>query len=146
MKFICTVEIDKPKAEIVELFNNDTYLKDWQKGFVSKELISGVAGEKDAVSRIIFHNKKNVIELKETILNTDINEKYALYEHIYMTNTMKTNFIAVDANHTKINTEINYTKFNGLMPKLMAMLMPGMFRKQTQQMLDDFKAFAEKKL
>jgi len=39
--------------------------------------------------------------------------------------------------------EIEYTRFNGIMPKIMAFLMPGVFKKQTQKWLDQFKMFTE---
>ena len=37
----------------------------------------------------------------------------------------------------------NGLTFNGFMPRLMAMLMPGMFKRQTQKWLDQFKVFSE---
>ncbi|NNF02301.1 MAG: hypothetical protein HKN22_06420 [Bacteroidia bacterium] len=39
---------------------------------------------------------------------------------------------------------IEYTKMNGFVIKLMATLMPGMFKKQIQKWLDRFKSFAER--
>lgn len=34
---------------------------------------------------------------------------------------------------------------NGIMPKLMAKLFPGMFKKQSQKWMDQFKEFVEKR-
>lgn len=61
-----------------------------------------------------------------------------------MTNTMRNTFSKVDNFHTLMETHIEYTKFNGLMPKLMAFLMPVVFKNQTQKWLDNFKAYAER--
>ncbi|MCX5588992.1 SRPBCC family protein [Streptomyces erythrochromogenes] len=38
----------------------------------------------------------------------------------------------------------NEYRFSGFMMKLVALLMPGAFRKQSQQHMQDFKAFAER--
>ena len=66
------------------------------------------------------------------------------YEVKQMTNTMTNRFTSLDENTTQYQAEIEYTDFNGFMVKLMAFLMPRMFKKQTQKWLFQFKAFAER--
>lgn len=53
--------------------------------------------------------------------------------------------LPVETGKTKYISEIEYTHFKGFMNKMMALHMPGMFKKQTQKWLDQFKAFAEKR-
>lgn len=60
-----------------------------------------------------------------------------------MTNTMTSRFSELGENKTEYTAEIEYTKFNGIIPKLMSMLFPGMFKKQSQKWLEQFKSFAE---
>jgi len=147
MKFNCSVEINLPVQRVVELFSDENNLKNWQRGFVSKEPISGAKGKTGSKSKVIFKNGKHTIELTETILDNRLpDEITGLYEHVHMVNTMRNCFIPLDSNRTKMETHIEYTKFNGPIPKLMGWLMRGMFRKQTQKMFDGFKMFAEKKI
>lgn len=144
MKFTCTVDIDAPLDQVVELFKDTENLKAWQDGIQSFEHLSGNANEAGAKSKIVFQQGKQRIELIETIQVMDLpREKTALYEHTHMVNTMKSSFADLGSNKTRFTAEIHYTKFIGLMPKLMAWLMPGLFKKQTQKWLDQFKAFSE---
>jgi hypothetical protein len=57
---------------------------------------------------------------------------------------MANRFIVLDNSSTRYEAEIDYTKFIGIVPKLMALLMPGVFKKQVQKRLDSFKSFVEK--
>ncbi len=84
------------------------------------------------------------MELVETILSKDLpHEITGAYEHPHMVNTMRNRFTALDEYRTRYDADIHYTRFNGIMPRLMARFFPGMFRKQTQQWLDRFKELAE---
>ena len=56
---------------------------------------------------------------------------------------MKVTLKAIDETNTLLTTKIEYTKFIGLFPKILAMVFPGMFRKQVQKWLEKFKVFAE---
>jgi len=145
MKFSCAVEINLPVEKVVQLFDSTENLKEWQDGFVSIDHLSGIAGESGAKSRIIFQTGKHKLELIETILVKNLPyEKTGLYEHKHMVNTMRSRFTSLGENRTKYVAEIEYSKFSGLVPKLMALLMPAVFKKQVQKWLNQFKAFAEK--
>ncbi len=145
MKFICTVEISLPINRVVELFDNNENRKQWQEGFVSTTPISGSPGAPGAKSRIVFHLGKRKLELIETITARNLpHEISGLYEHIHMVNTMKNCFTVLEKNKTRYDAEIEYTKFNGVVPSLMAFFMPGVFKRQVQNTLEQFKAFAEK--
>ena len=144
MKYICTVEINLPLDKTVELWDNENTFKEWQDGFKSIEHLSGSPNSKGAKSKIIFQDKRK-IELLETIISSDLpNEKIALYEHIHMTNTQTTRFKAIDKNKTQYTSEVEYTKFNGFMIKLMVRLFPSKFKAQSQKWMNQFKEFAEK--
>ncbi|SRR5258706_14210976 len=144
MKFTCTTEIDLPLQKTVSIFNNRANLGKWQQGLVLDEPISGTPGEAGSKSKLVFNTGKHVIELTETILVNNLPaEKTGLYEHIHMVNTMSNRFTPSGENKTKYDAEIEYTKFIGFIPKMMALLMPGIFKKQVQKTLDRFKVFAE---
>ncbi|MGH1387926.1 SRPBCC family protein [Kordia sp.] len=143
MKYTCTIDINLPIDKVVALWSNETYFKEWQDGFESIELISGTPDTKGAKSKIIF-NGKHKMELLETIISNDLpNEKIGLYEHIHMTNTQISRFIVINEYTTQYISEVEYTKFNGFMIKLMAKLFPGKFKQQSQKWMNQFKKFAE---
>ncbi|PWK19738.1 SRPBCC family protein [Xanthomarina spongicola] len=146
MKFTCTIDINKPKEFVAKLFANPEYLKDYQDGFISKELIEGTEGEDGAVSTMLYKMGKNNMELTETIIDNKLPDSFfAKYHHKHMDNTMLCRFEAIDDNTTKYISEINYTEFRGFIPKTLALLFPGMFKKQVNKWLVNFKNFAEQK-
>jgi hypothetical protein len=113
MKFVCSVDIDRPLDEVVEFFDNVENLEKWQDGFVSAEHLSGTAGEVGARSRVIYRIGKRQIELIETITVKNLPDEFAgTYEADAMTNTMTNRFSSIDENRARWEAEIEYTQFN----------------------------------
>jgi len=145
MKFTCSVVILKPLKDTIAIWSNPDLLKEWQDGFLSLELIEGDAEQAGSKSRMLYKLGRGQMEIIETILLSDLpREMKGLYEHKSMTNTMHNKFKAISEHACQWSAEIHYTKFNGLMPKLMSKLIPGMFKKQTQKWMNQFSSFAEK--
>ncbi len=143
MKYVCKVNINLPLNQTVALWEDESKFEKWQDGFKSIEHLSGIPHTKGAVSKIIFEDKQK-IELLETIIISDLpNKKIALYEHIHMTNTQTTRFNAINSNTTEYISEVEYTKFNGVMIKIIAKLFPKKFKAQSQKWMNQFKEFAE---
>ncbi|MDY8135632.1 SRPBCC family protein [Aquimarina sp. 2201CG5-10] len=145
MKFICNVEINVPIDRVIELFDNPDNLKEWQDGFISFEHLSGTPGEPGAKSLLKYKHGKREMELIETITVKNLPEEFSgTYEHKHMENSIKCSFISLSSNKTRLDYHIDYFKFKSFMPRLMAFLSPGIYKKYTQKWLDQFKAFAEK--
>lgn len=145
MKFTCSVEINQPIEKVIELFDNPDNLKEWQDGFVSFEHLSGEQGEPGAKAKLFYKMGKREMELIETIHSKNLPHEFSgTYEHKHMVNTMTNRFTSLGSNKTKWEAELEYTKLIGFVPKVMAWLFPGMFKKQTQKWLDQFKTFAER--
>jgi uncharacterized membrane protein len=145
MKFQCAVEIRKPLSLVIELFTNPNNLKEWQDGFISMNHLSGEPGEMGSKSRFFYKTGKRELELIETIIINNLPDEFtAEYWSKPMVNTMTNRFAELANGNTKYTAEIEYTKFNGLMPKLMALLFPRMFKKQVQKWINQFRDFAEK--
>ncbi|NNE27423.1 MAG: SRPBCC family protein [Saprospiraceae bacterium] len=144
MKFKCSVIINKPLDEVVALFKDPDNLKHWQDGFQSYEPLSGAPGEPGSKSAFVYQQGKNRIELEETIEVNDLPDEFtADYVHTHMSNKMTNHFESLPGGQTLYEAYIDYYKLNGWMIKLMVKLFPGMFKKQTQKWLDQFKKFAE---
>ena len=145
MKFTGTIDIDQPLEKVAELFADPQYLGEYQDGFVKKELVSGQAGQDGAVSKMYYKYGKRDMELTETIIANRLPHSFeGFYHHKHMDNTMKCTFTALSDNQTRYDSEFEYTRISWVMPRLMFMLFPGMFRKQGQKWMNQFKAFAEK--
>lgn len=141
MKFVCNILINKPANEVSNYFEDPEALMYSQDGFIKMEHLSGDIGKSSAKSKLIY--KK--FDLIETIIHNNLpNEFYAKYEHEKMTNTMRSNFIAISDNETKLITTIEYNEFKGFVIKLIAKVFPSMFKKQVDKWLIKFKDYCEK--
>lgn len=142
MKYTNEVEINLPVSRVIELFDNPDNMKHWQKGFQSFEHISGTPGQLGAKSRLKYKMGKRDIEMVETITKRNLPEEFAgTYEVKGVMNIISNRFAALSENKTKWIAD-NEFQFKGFM-KIIAFLMPGAFKKQSQKFLDDFKTFAE---
>ena len=142
MKFTCTIDINADVETIKASFFNTEEMKHYQDGFKSKTLISGIEGEKGAKSKLVFEK----LELIETIITNNLPETFlALYEHKHTTNTMQVNFTPLSNNTTRYTSIVEYTQLNGFVIKVLAKLFPGMFKKQIDKWLRQFKIHIENK-
>ena len=145
MKFSGSIEIDKPREVVTQLFADPQYLKEYQDGFVKKELQSGREGEVGAISKMYYSDGKRDMLLTETILANHLPDSFeAAYHHKHMDNTMKCSFTEISPHKTRYDYEFEYTRINWIMPRLMAILFPGMYRKQGEKWMKQFKEFVEK--
>ena len=139
MKFDCKVHINRPLSEVIELFMNPDNMSKWQDGFISFQHQQGVPGKIGATAIIKYKRA----ELLETITHSDLPQAYhGTYEGSWGKNTMENYFTEIN-NQTTWESKIDYIEMNGLMMKIMGKLMPGIFRKQTQKFMDNFKSFVE---
>lgn len=142
MKYSVSITIDKPVNEVVALFDNVDNMKKWMDGLESFEPLDGTPGEVGAKSRLRFKMGKREIEMIETITAKNLPEEFTgTYEAKGVFNIVRNSFEPLPGNKTKYTTEQEF-QFKGFM-KLMGLLMPGAFKKQSMKYLQDFKAFAE---
>lgn len=145
MKFKASIDINKSRDLVTQLWINPDYLKEYQDGFIKKELVSGVSGETGAISNMYYKMGKHDMELKETIIANLLPDSYeGFYHHKHMDNTMKCMFTVLNEGSTRYEMEVEYTRINWFMPKLMAILFPSMYRKQGEKWMKQFKEFVEK--
>ena len=146
MKFTCSVTINLPRKNVVDLWQDPNNLKHWQDGFIDFKHLEGDPGTVGAVSRMRYKIRNRELELVETIKHMNLPEEMtATYESKPMNNTMHNTFTMVTDTVTRWDAEIHYTEMNGFVVKLMAKLFPNMFKKQAQKWFDQFKEFAENK-
>ncbi|MEP1034996.1 SRPBCC family protein [Ekhidna sp.] len=145
MKFNGSIDIKQSRDKVAELFADPAYLKEYQEGFEKKELLKGDAGKEGAISKMYYRNGKHEMVLTETIISNNLPDSFeALYHHKHMDNTMKCTFTQLEDGVTRYDTEVNYTRINWVLPRLIAILFPGMYKKPAQRWLENFKNFVEK--
>jgi len=145
MKFSGSLDINKPRDRVVALFADPAHLGEYQDGFVKKELISGEQGQDGAVSKMLYKYGKHDMELTETITANRLPETFeAFYHHKHMDNTMRCRFVVLDDDRTRYEYEFEYTRMSWVIPKLIAILYPGMYRKQGEKWMRQFKEFVER--
>ena len=145
MKHKGSIIIDKPRTEVVTYFADPAYLGEYQEGFVKKVLVEGEEGQVGAVSKMYYKSGKREMELTETITANNLPDLFeASYHHKQMDNTMKCTFIALNEHRTKYEYEFEYTRLNWVLPRLIALLYPALYRKPMEKWMSNFKEFIEK--
>ena len=144
MKYTTEVEINLPVKKVIELFDNPDNLKLWMEGLQSFEHLSGTPGQPGAKSKLKFKMGNREIEMVETITTKNLPDEFSgTYETKGVFNIVKNKFIPVGENKTKHIAESEF-QFRGMM-KIMGILMPGAFKKQSMKYLEKFKEFAQQK-
>lgn len=142
MKYSQEIIIEKPRKEVVQKFSDPDNLKHWQRGFIFMKPINGQLGEDGSQNLLKFEMSKQEIEMTETILKNNLPNSYeANYVAKGVYNHQLHNFTELDDNTTKWNAE-NEFQFSGFM-KVIGFTMPGAFKKQSRQFMEDFKEFVE---
>ena len=143
MRYTEEVTINKPRDEVLALFDNPDNMRHWQTGFISMTPMEGAPGQVGSTSKLHYKIGKREVEMVETITVRDLPEKFCgTYEAKGVWNALENRFEALDAGTTKWTSEVEF-RFSSWMMKIMALVMPGAFRKQTRTFMEDFKAFAE---
>lgn len=143
MKYSCSIDIHLPRDRVVALFDDTANLKRWMPGLRAFEHQSGIPGEVGAKSRLTFKDGAREFAMTETVTLRQLPERFdGTYEMPGVHNAVQNRFIVVGAEHTRWEQDTEF-RFDGLMMKLMALVAPGMFRKQTMSFMEKFKEFAE---
>ncbi|AUN39583.1 SRPBCC family protein [Tsukamurella tyrosinosolvens] len=153
MKCTTSIEIALPLERVALLLSDPAHLPMWLRGMEVHEPVSGKHGELGTVSRVVLRSGKQTMELTETVTRREPADLRTLpagtvvrfereIEGASMWNAARERLTEAGPDRTRWESENEYRFRNPLM-RLMALLMPGMFRKQQLQHMEDFKAFAE---
>ena len=143
MKYLTEITVHVPLSEFIRKFDSVENMKQWQKDLLSHHHLSGLPGKEGARMELKYRMGKREIVMIETILKRNLpHEFHATYDAKGVHNTQKNYFKAEGENSTKWISESEF-QFNGFFMKMMALLMPGAFKKQSLKFMKDFKAFAE---
>ncbi|MBO1266265.1 SRPBCC family protein [Proteiniclasticum sp. SCR006] len=140
MKYKVEVMIGRPREEMLVLFQDMAFMKKWQPGFQTLEVLEGNPGEVGSKSRLTYLSKGKPSEIIETIVSKDLPDRFDfLYEAKGVKNWARNRFI--DQGDEVLWIAEHEFRFSGVM-KVMGLL-KGMFVKQTTKDMYAFKKFAE---
>lgn len=143
MRYTTEIEIDLPRARVIELFDDQENMFKWQPELVSFEHQSGEPGQVGATSRLVYKMGKRDCEMIETITRRELPDQFdGTYQADGMFNSIENRFEELGADRTRW---VCVSEFVGqkFAMKAMLLLMPGAFKKETMKFLQRFKAFAE---
>ncbi len=153
MKYTVSIHVALPRERVVQLLADPANFPKWLRGLLVHEPISGPSGEVGTKSRVVFQMGKQKAEGIETItrrepadLSRIPKESVVRFDRELvgdgMWNVTRDRFTDVGPDQTLWESESEY-RFSGVLMRLVGLLMPGAFRKQSLEHMQDFKAFAE---
>ncbi len=153
MKYTVSTEIALPREKVARLLADPAHLPKWLRGLVLHEPLSGEHGQLGTRSRVVMQMGQRQLECTETITRrepSDLREipKTSVVQFDReivgegMWSAVRDRLTEATPETTLWESENEY-RFSGFLMKLVALLMPGTFRKQSQLHMQDFKAFAE---
>ncbi|GIF96709.1 SRPBCC family protein [Catellatospora citrea] len=153
MKYTVSIEIDLPRERVVQLLADPAQMPKWLRGLVLHEPLSGVHGQVGAKSRVVLQMGQQKFECTETITRREPADLHRIPKDSVvhfereivgegMWSAARERLTEAGPAATLWVSENEY-RFSGLLMRLVGLLMPGTFRKQSLQHMHDFKAFAE---
>ncbi len=153
MKYTVSIEIALPRERVVQLIADPAHMPMWLRGLVVHEPLEGAHGQVGTKSRVVLQMGKQTMECAETITRREPTDLHSIpkgsvvhYDREIVTEGMwsavRERFTEAGPAATLWVSESEY-RFGGVLMRLVGLLMPGAFRKQSLQHMQDFKAFAE---
>lgn len=152
MKYTISIEIALPRDKVLQLLEDPAHRPKWLRGMVLHEPIRGVEGQVGTESRIVFQSGQKTVEMTETITRREpanlhgvASDRVVHFERQIvadeMWNAAREQLSESNPERTLWVSENEY-RFKGLM-RLAAPFFRNVFVKQSRQVMQDFKAFAE---
>jgi Polyketide cyclase / dehydrase and lipid transport len=153
MKYTVSIEIALPLDRVAQLLADPTQIPKWLRGVVLHEPLSGTHGQVGTTSRVVMQMGQQKFEGTETITRREPTNLHEIPRgsivHFDREIVAKGMWNAARERLTEAGPETtlwvseNEYRFSGLPMRLVGLFMRGAFRKQSQQHMQDFKAFAE---
>lgn len=153
MKYTVSIEIAMPREKVAQLLADPAHLPKWLRGLVLHEPLRGVHGQVGTTSRVVMQMGQQKFEATETITRREpadlcgiSNGSAVHFEREIVGEGMWSavcDRLTEAGPDTTLWLQESEYRFSGLLMRLVGLLMPGTFRKQSLQHMQDFKAFAE---
>ena len=141
MRYTLEMDIAVPRATVVRLFDDPDNWSQWQESLLRWEAADGTRRENGAKTRLFHKFGRREVEMVETIESTNLPEEMTCtYVAPGAWNRVVYRFTERGPNetHWEFDTEFRCGGFL----RIMALLMPGMFRRASLRDMTSFKRFA----
>jgi len=142
MRYTEEIVINAPREKVVELFTDPARFAEWQAGLECYELVSGEQAQTGARAELTTRAGNRVTGMTETVERNALPDEFdVIYETHGVWNRNANRFVAESAETTRWVSD-NEFRFTGLRKALG--LMEGSFKKESLDIMERFKALAEK--
>lgn len=153
MKYTVSIQVALPRERVVQLLADPANFPKWLRGLVVHEPISGAPGEVGTKSRVVLQMGQQQMECIETVTRREPADLRRIPEESVvrfdreivaegMWSVVRDRLTEAGPETTLWESESEY-RLSGLVMRLVGLLMPRAFRKQSRGHMQDFKAFAE---
>ncbi|GLY22093.1 SRPBCC family protein [Micromonospora sp. NBRC 101691] len=153
MKYTNSIEIALPREKVAQLLADPAHIPKWLRGLVLHEPVNGIHGQLGTTSRVVLQSGQRKFELTETIIRRDPADLHGIPKESVVHfdretvgpgiwSVVRDRLTEANPDTTFWESESEY-RFSSLPMRLVGLLMPGSFHRQSQQHMQDFKAFAE---
>lgn len=142
MKYSTEIVVDVPREEFIKKMDDPDNMKHWQQGLIGYEQLSANPGQEGSRMSLSYEMGKRKMDLVETIIKKNLPEEMHMTYDTKGVHNIQKNYFREEDGSTRWISETEF-QFSGLGMKLMGLLMPGAFKKQSLKYMQDFKAFAE---
>lgn len=141
MKYSLHLDIERPREQVIQAFNNPDNLPLWQPDLIEFEPLEGIPGQPGSKMRLVYRLGKREMELVGTVTRRELPDLLACqYESRGLVDRMTHRF-EERGNVTRWHSDHEFIA-NGWL-QLVTWLLPGAFRKETLKRMQRFKRFAE---
>ena len=143
MKYELEVEISAPRILVVDLYMDQSRMKEWQPSLLDCKALRGNPGEVGAKRELTHKMGKRSIVMTETVRESNLPEKISyVYEAKGVWNPVDNHFQEISPRKTRWRFKTEF-QCKGIM-RIMSFFMPGAFRKESRKHMQAFKGFVEK--
>ncbi|TXD84240.1 SRPBCC family protein [Subsaximicrobium wynnwilliamsii] len=140
------IKICLPIEQVIKKIDNVENLKHWQRGLVSAEHIIGAPGALGSKMKFNYRFGNRSMQVVETITKRNLpNEFHASYDTKGIHSIQENYFEKTPEGFTKWVIKCEFLPLNFFM-RVMILVSPNMFRKQSEKYMKDFKNFVENEI
>ena len=143
MKYKLEILVNKPRANVWNLFCADEKISQWQPSIVKIELVSGSSRQPGAVSKWIYKSREREFFLTEKVIACDEPSHFeSVFQNEFSENRVDNRFME-QGDQTLWVAETNY-KFKTLIMMLLGPFVKNRYVVRSQRDMERFKELAEK--
>lgn len=153
MKYTVSIQIALPREQVVALLADPAHYPKWLRGLLVHEPISGLPGEVGTTSRVVFQVGTKRLEATETITRREPTNLHRIPQDVVvhfgrevvgmgMRSDVRDRLTEAGPDKTLWESDSEF-RFTNVLMRLIGLLLPSSFRKQSLLHMQDFKAFAE---